>query len=169
MILAINPKSGSQWKDVDIASFRIVFEYVKFDAFVQKVSGSSDAFNLSEKANDLTLSLSEMPTLQELEGRFVQAQMEREAGSDIKDPFLELSLVKATYFVKKYQDQESIVDSFVSLLLEKLGFFDGWLYAFPQMKVPLLYGDATFKEATADFTILDVLSLYRISTAYYLT
>ena len=137
--------------------------HVQFDAFVEKVSGSPCALEMSQKAIDLIVLLEKMPSLQDLEGLFVEAQNGREADSDITDPFLELPLVKATYFLKKYQDQESIVDSFVSLLLEKLGFFDGWLYAFPQMKVPLLYGDATLKEATADFTILDVLSFYRMA------
>jgi hypothetical protein len=78
------------------------------------------------------------------------------------DAFLEQPLVSATYFVKKYQDQESNVDPFMHLLLKKLGFFDGWTYAFPQMKTILTFGRGV-KEATADFTVLDVLSFYRMA------
>jgi len=48
------------------------------------------------------------------------------------------------------------------LLLEKLGFFDNWLYAFPQMRIPLMYGNIK-KWTIADFAIIDVLSYYRMA------
>jgi len=62
---------------------------------------------------------------------------------------------KSTYLCTKYSYHESIVDSFVILLLQRLGFYDGWLYPFPQLSLPLRYS-----AATADFAIMHVLSFY---------
>jgi hypothetical protein len=118
---------------------------------------------LSEKASTLIEELQTLPTLSALDEFYSVAAASRKDDAAFQDAFLELPLVKATYFVKKYQDQESIVDSFMHLLLGKLGFFDGWMYAFPQMKVSLTYGTGVLKEATADFTVLDVLSIYRMA------
>ena len=87
-----------------------------------------------------------------------------EGGISIEE-WLQTPLVKATYLCTKYYDNESLVDSFVNLLLERLGFYDGWLYPFPQLSLPLRYGAAPAKKtkAIADFANMHVLSLYRMA------
>ena len=84
-----------------------------------------------------------------------------EGGISIEE-WLQTPLVKATYLCTKYYDNESLVDSFVNLLLERLGFYDGWLYPFPQLSLPLRYSAATPWRitATADFAIMHVLLFY---------
>jgi hypothetical protein len=157
-------KSGNKWTADDVGLLGICFENVNFDDFLNKLYGNTPLSQrvVSEKASTLIDELQTLPTLSALDKCYSTAAENRKVDATYQDAFLELPLVKATYFVKKYQDQESIVDSFMHLLLGMLGFFDGWTYAFPQMKVSLTYGDAT-KEATADFTILDVLSFYRMA------
>lgn len=69
----------------------------------------------------------------------------------------------------KYPTIEALVDEFVSLLLREL--MDGleeadWLYVFPQLPLPLIFGvppNENEKTAIADRTIVDVGSFYRMS------
>ena len=81
-----------------------------------------------------------------------------EGGISIEE-WLQTPLVKATYLCTKYSYHESIVDSFVD---RRLGFYDGWLYPFPQLSLPLRYSAATPWRitATADFAIMHVLLFY---------
>lgn len=65
--------------------------------------------------------------------------------------------------MNKYANNESAVDSFVSLLLSELGFNHGWLYIFPQLYLPLTFSNTIEREAIPDFTILDVVSFLRMS------
>lgn len=157
-------KSGNKWTADDLALLCISFRNVEFDDFLIKLYGNTPPSQhvLSKKAITLIEELQNLPSLSALDELYSAAAASRKDNATFQDAFLELPLVKATHFVKKYQDQESIVDSFMHLLLGKLGFFDGWTYAFPQMKVSLTYGAGT-KEATADFTVLDVLSFYRMA------
>ena len=66
---------------------------------------------------------------------------------------------------QKYGDHESVVDCFVHLLLNRLGFFSDWLFVFPQLrlKLKLKYGAEIVKEATPDFTVMDVVSFLRMA------
>jgi len=77
--------------------------------------------------------------------------------------YLQDSIYKAVYMAQKYSDHESGVDCFVLLLLNRLGFFDDWLYVFPQLHLKLVYGDAIVKEAIPDFTVMDVESVLRMA------
>jgi len=80
----------------------------------------------------------------------------------LKNPFY-----KAVYIVQKYYDHESAVDSFVQLLLYRLGYFDDLLYVFPQLRLQLRYGQEqkTGRRCTAeaDFTVMDGLSNSRMA------
>lgn len=69
---------------------------------------------------------------------------------------------KSLYMLLKYSNHESGVDAFVSLLLSELGFMQEWLWLFPQLSLPLMFGKIA-KTAIADFTILDVFSFYRMA------
>jgi hypothetical protein len=57
--------------------------------------------------------------------------------------------------------RESVVDSFLQLLLYELEFFSGMLYPFPQLDLPLYFGE-TKCSAIADFGVMDVISFYRM-------
>ena len=78
-------------------------------------------------------------------------------------------LWKTLYMMLKYPTVEALVDEFVSLLLRELmtGLQESdWLYVFPQLPLPLVFGmhpDQTEKRAIADRTIVDVGSFYRMS------
>ena len=56
---------------------------------------------------------------------------------------------------------ESFVDDFVKHLLNEMGFNEGSLYAAPQMRINLSFRE-TEKMATADVTVIDLLSYARI-------
>lgn len=78
-------------------------------------------------------------------------------------------LWKTLYMMHKYWAVEALVDEFVSLLLRELmvGLDESdWLYVFPQLPLPLVFGvppEHTEKMAVADRTIVDVGSFYRMS------
>jgi hypothetical protein len=73
---------------------------------------------------------------------------------------------KALYIMQTcpHHAYESAVHTFVLLLLQALGFTDGYLWVFPQLSLPLCYGDSK-QQAKADFTIMDinVPSFYRMA------
>ena len=69
-------------------------------------------------------------------------------------------IYKAVYLTQKYKDHESAVDCLLGHILSALGFNEGRLFSFPQMRSPLKYGEE-IKFAIADFTFLDVVSFYR--------
>lgn len=66
-------------------------------------------------------------------------------------------LKKAMYAVEKFTNNEATVDSFLNLLLYKLGYYEQWLLPIPQHKFQLEFTDCT-KEAICDFCIIDVVS-----------
>ena len=65
--------------------------------------------------------------------------------------------------VQKYGDHGRVVDCFVHLLLNRLCFFSDWLFVFPQLTLKLKYGAGIVKEATPDFTVMDVVSFLRMA------
>eukprot|EP01033_Poteriospumella_lacustris_P012908 gene12908-9234_t len=78
-----------------------------------------------------------------------------------ENPLLQHPICKALFGAEKYLKHESFIDDFVRHLLDKMGFNEGSLYAAPQMQINLSFGD-TVKMATADVTIIDLLSYARI-------
>lgn len=63
--------------------------------------------------------------------------------------------------IEKYHNLESTVNMFVILLLSSLNYFTDWLYVLPEFTLPLKYGK-TSEEARADFTVLDIVSFFRM-------
>ena len=49
-------------------------------------------------------------------------------------------LAKCCAIILKYRTLESTVDGFMYPLLFYLGFFEEWLYVFPQYEMELVYG-----------------------------
>ena len=72
------------------------------------------------------------------------------------------SLMKAVCMSFKYRKLESAVDLFVVFLLQRLGFYERRLFAFPQLSHKIVFGDVR-KDAIPDFTVLDVCSFYRMA------
>ena len=70
------------------------------------------------------------------------------------------SLVKTMFMVFKFGNVEAIVDLFVAFLLERIGFFQGILFACPQFPHQIHFGTEQ-RIASPDFTIMDVLSFFR--------
>lgn len=64
-----------------------------------------------------------------------------------------MSFAKLCLQRNKYMKHESFVDDFVKHLLNEMGFNDGSLYAAPQMRFNLFFGE-TEKMATADVTVV---------------
>jgi hypothetical protein len=63
--------------------------------------------------------------------------------------------------MQKYETHDASSDSFVSLLLLYLQYYNGALFPVQKLSLPLRY-DHVVKEATADFTILNIFSDYRM-------
>lgn len=71
-------------------------------------------------------------------------------------------VIKSACMLAKYGSNEAAVDIFIVFLLQKIGFYSNRLFAFPQMRHTITFGDVK-KEAIPDFTIIDVLSYFRIA------
>jgi hypothetical protein len=150
--------SGSKWGSEDLDNLMVTFEEVTSVAeFRGKIAEPSQS--LSQLATVLIKTLEAMPS--HLSPAFNEAFKERNKPESL---VLQHPLVKATYFVEKYSNQEAAVDAFMQLLLSHLGYNDDWMFAFPQFDLSLSYGNVagSFK-AKADFTVMDVLSFYRMA------
>ena len=67
-------------------------------------------------------------------------------------------LTKALYLLNKHSKLESLVDNFISLLLNKVGFNKGMLAVAPKLGLKIVYGNQDTVDAIADFCIVDVLN-----------
>lgn len=75
-------------------------------------------------------------------------------------------LIKTLYMMSNYPSVEAVVNDFVSQLLRVM--LDAipnsrWLYVFPQLPLPLVFGGVSDRCATADHTIVDVGSFFRMA------
>ena len=50
-------------------------------------------------------------------------------------------VIVIVYLTQKYKDHESAVDCLLGHILSALGFNDGRLFSFPQLRSPLKYGE----------------------------
>jgi hypothetical protein len=78
-------------------------------------------------------------------------------------PLLRSVLVKKLYLTEKFFTNELMTGSFVSTLLEQLGFFEGSLAVVPQMRLPLRFGDGAEESVESGSTETDFIfmqSLY---------
>jgi hypothetical protein len=140
-------EAGSRWSVQQLNELKVVFTPICESDLPLTCS-------MSEKATQLIVNLKDLNA--NTFGEYNQAT--------IRDtPFLQDSIVKAVYMVQKYKTLESGVDCFVQLLLDRLGFYDEWLYVFPQLRLKLLYGRVTEKDAIPDFTVMDVVSFLRMT------
>lgn len=66
-------------------------------------------------------------------------------------------LTKALFLLNQNSNLESLVDNFISILLDKVGFNEGMLAVAPKLGLKIVYGNQDTVDATADFCIVDVL------------
>jgi hypothetical protein len=157
----IVPLSGNEWTNVQLDQLKIVFQDVdiqKFfnDAGLTQFDMSPRGVELVEKLSNLSSSLacSYVPT---------QGDNPDDRHATIEtiraDPLHQNPITKALFAARMYENL-SFID-FVKYLLNEMGFNEGSLYIAPQLRINLSYGE-TVKMATADVTILDLLSSARI-------
>jgi hypothetical protein len=147
----IVPLSGNEWTDTQLDQLGIVFEDVdRVDFFFR--NANLESFEMSERGTKL------VGLLKDIDNYVFFRDYEEvvRANSPFQHP-----ICKALYAAKKYANHESFIDDFVTHLLNKMGFNEGSLYAAPQMRISLFFGD-TERMATADFTIIDFASYARI-------
>jgi len=159
-VKALKTRSASSWRQEDLEGLKISFEECNLGSFLATFEPSVDvtAIQPSDRANSLIKELAKIgPNLPA-----VYKTILTPTPTSNENKWLKLALVKATYLVGKYADHESIVDSLVQLLLDRIGFNEDWLYAFPQLNLNLCYGEQKCT-AKADFAILHVLSFYRMA------
>jgi len=136
---SLSPKSASNWTNEELDQLKVNF--VDVDTFFDV----SDC--CSEMAKELIAELSSLTDRSYLEDYALRA-----------DDSLKKFFPKAIFIIQKYSDHESAVDCFVQQLLYHLGFYDDWLYAFPQRRLKLKYGNKDEYFAVPDFTVMDIVS-----------
>lgn len=157
----IVPLSGNEWTKVQLDQLKIVFEDVDLVGFFS--NAEFQQFEMSDRGAKLVKLLCGIDDslhrkyLPEGEGRDLIASTR----AIRENPLLQHPICKALFAARKYVKHESFIDDFVKHLLDEMGFNEGSLYAAPQMRINLCFGD-TEKTATADITIIDLLSYARI-------
>lgn len=154
----LNQHSASDWKDEDLDDLHIKFVDVHsqrnlFPAHSATLS-PTDLVRQSEFKNELQFIDTNFYSTFSL----IVHSDESTHQSSFQHP-----ISKSIAMVLKYHNLESAVDGFVYLLLYHVGFFDDWLYIFPQYEMVLAYGNNTSYKSKPDFTIMDVLSFYRVA------
>lgn len=158
----IIPLSGNEWTDVQLDQLKVLFEYVEVREFFSTAGLTS--FQMSARGEALVELLCGVD--ETFHRKYVPAVIdagdERTSAEAIRSsPLLQNPICKALFAARKYVEHESFVDDFVKHLLNEMGFNDGSLYAAPQMRINLFFGE-TEKMATADVTVIDLLSYARI-------
>ena len=157
----IVPLSGNEWTDVQLDQLKVLFEDVELNNFFSSAGLSS--FQMSARGEALVELLCGVD--ESLHRKYVPAidasDDHTAAGAIRASPLLQSPICKALFAARKYAKHESFVDDFVKHLLNEMGFNVGSLYAAPQMRINLFFGE-TEKMATADVTVIDLLSYARI-------
>jgi hypothetical protein len=157
----IVPLSGNEWTDVQLDQLKVLFEDVELNMFFNNAGLSN--FQMSARGEDLVELLCGVD--ESLHRKYVPvsdaSDEHTSAGAIRASPLLQNPICKALFAARKYVKHESFVDDFVKHLLNEMGFNDGSLYAAPQMRINLLFGE-TEKMATTDVTVIDLLSYARI-------
>jgi hypothetical protein len=157
----IVPLSGNEWTDVQLDQLKVLFDDVEQNEFFSNAGLSS--FQMSARGVALVELLCDVnESLHRKYDLASDASDEHTSAGAIRaSPLLQNPICKALFAARKYVKHESFVDDFVKHLLNEMGFNEGSLYAAPQMRINLLFGE-TEKMATADVTVIDLLSYARI-------
>ena len=149
----IVPQCASSWTNQKL--LQLCIKFIDAESIAQLLGESScfvDA-EVSEKGKQLQEELKPLTTKMMEEFRTSSSlSLDELARND--------ALVKTVFVVGKYRNVEAVVDLFVCFLLQRLGYFNDRLFAFPQFPHSILFGTEKC-DAIPDFTIMDVLSFYR--------
>lgn len=115
------PASANEWRTVDIATLRIRLESLDKDDFISKFA-DLDVVTLSPYGGLLTEELSQVDH-STLELFRVKSKEDQDSVRDTE--LLQLPIVKALFLIAKYATNEAVVDTFVNMLLMRLGFANG--------------------------------------------
>lgn len=158
----ISPASGSDWDDGMLRKLGIDFEDCAMNGLFPQCP-----FSLSERSYKLKQTLENLPDSTtklfkeyETKGMTVEQITVVRNKHNLEDP-----VWKAVYLLHKYANQESMVDNFVSTLLNKMGFNDEFICVVPQLSMDLQFGRTgkiNQRVAKADFVIQDILSFYKM-------
>jgi len=142
-------RCGSDWSEEDLQLLRIAIENVDINALLNPLGLTGDLPEQSTRASEL------ITRLGLLNNDTLARYNEYGIPSTRNDELLQEPIVKSILLLKKYSNHESAVDSFVQHLLVELGFETGMMYVFNKLRLQIRYGTGEFKDATADFTVLD--------------
>jgi hypothetical protein len=160
----IVPLSGNEWTKVQLDQLKVVFQNLPD---VKSFFNGADLrqFETSNRGVELLAVLSEVDDT--LFRKYTPAE-EGDDGTGLSaieiraNKMLQHPICKALFAARKYVTHESFVDDFVKHLLHEMGFNEGMLYIAPQMRIKLTFG-AVEKMATADVTVIDMLTYARIA------
>eukprot|EP01033_Poteriospumella_lacustris_P015653 gene15653-11202_t len=152
------PLSSHEWTDVQLDQLKVRFRDVDLGTFFSDSALTS--LQMSERGEALAELLAELDKT--LDQKYTSSpDVDASDAICTISPMLQNPICKALFAAKKckyeYKSHESFVDDFVKHLLNAMGFNDGRLYAAPQLRINLHFGE-TVKSATADVTVIDLLS-----------
>ena len=147
-------ESASNWTKIHLRMLKVQFQEPAINDFINNHPISPEAENLIVKLSTLSLST--------FRGYPKDGYAETAGPMDDVNGLLDHPLTKALYLINKYPTREGIVDAFVGDLLTAVGFKSGMLYPFPQFEFNLQFG-ALKKTAQPDFSIMDIISFYRMA------
>ncbi len=169
--------SASAWDSEQLDLLKVQFTDVGYDGFLRLLLSTkqeSSTIPIETSAASLLDNII-TPERQTLIQNFI-AEL-KPVDRDFKDKFLHMThrdnpviieefqhpIIKSAGMAFKYHHLESTVDGFVFLFLYRLGFFDEWLYLFPQFEMDLTYGSDVKATSKPDFTVMDVLTFLRVA------
>jgi hypothetical protein len=153
----IEPLCASEWNDQYLEQLCIVFENtLNLEDFIKKAF-NSQPFAISPKAVELIDDLRSLSVEIVVAFKYNNKVIEKPDNLPLKQE----NLLKTIFMAKKYPRVEAAVDLFIVFLLQKLGYYDNSLFAFPQYPHTFQFG-TTLCSAVPDFTIMDNLSFCRM-------
>jgi hypothetical protein len=161
----ITPASSSAWRIQKLNQLGMRTISISVEEFFKNCFGLEvHRDNISKCASDLRLELKNINRAD------VTSKIDLSHSVDLRDlhnssfAVYRHPLVKALFLTWKYPNHESMVDSFMTLLLKELGYFSGLLFALQQYRLPLIFGENQYeKESIADFLIMDLVSYYKMA------
>lgn len=148
------PECASHWSDAKLQQLRIEFDDVTdYSELFKQFSG----FNGLKESEDCCALKLEHHGLTE---KMVDDFRRRDANAPLVELEKEDSLVLAILMAGKYRSVEALIDLFVCFLLRRLGFYKGYMFAFPQLRHSIHFG-AESCDAIPAFTITDIRSFHR--------
>lgn len=155
----IVPTSSGSWTDAMLTKLKVNTARLDLDEFCAQfgiLQASNQALAPAARSLIANLSALTISTLDDYKVTSREDSVKRRDEALLREP-----IVKYAYLMNKYTHIEAAVDSFVLRVLIALGFEDGFLVSFPQLRLDLRFGE-TVRESIADYTIFDVISFFRM-------